>query len=59
SLGNAMIAIGLSVCPVFVRLARAQTLAAMAEEYVEAARAMGYSHPRVCVRDTLDPRDKD
>ncbi|MFM7344849.1 MAG: ABC transporter permease, partial [Tagaea sp.] len=53
SLGNAMIAIGLSVCPVFVRLARAQTLAAMAEEYVEAARAMGYSHPRVALRHVL------
>ncbi|MCA3246538.1 MAG: ABC transporter permease [Azospirillum sp.] len=53
SLGNAMIAIGLSVCPVFVRLARAQTLAAMAEEYVEAARAMGYSHLRVALRHVL------
>lgn len=53
SLGNAMIAIGLSVCPIFVRLARAQTLTAMAEEYVEAARAMGYSHLRVAVRHVL------
>jgi peptide/nickel transport system permease protein len=53
SLGNAMIAIGLSVCPIFVRLARAQTLSAMAEEYVEAARAMGYSHLRIALRHVL------
>jgi peptide/nickel transport system permease protein len=53
SLGNAMIAIGLSVCPIFVRLARAQTLAAIAEEYVEAARAMGYSHVRIALRHVL------
>ncbi|MBN9498382.1 MAG: ABC transporter permease [Alphaproteobacteria bacterium] len=53
SLTNAMIAIGLSVCPIFVRLARAQTLSAMAEEYVEAARAMGYSHLRIALRHVL------
>jgi peptide/nickel transport system permease protein len=53
SLGNAMIAIGLSVCPIFVRLARAQTMAAMTEEYVEAARAMGYSHARIALRHVL------
>jgi peptide/nickel transport system permease protein len=53
SLFNAMIAIGLSVCPIFVRLARAQTLSAMAEEYVEAARAMGYSHVRIALRHVM------
>ncbi|MFM7345767.1 MAG: ABC transporter permease [Tagaea sp.] len=53
SLGNAMIAIGLSVCPIFVRLARAQTLSAMAEDYVEAARAMGYPHVRIALRHVL------
>jgi peptide/nickel transport system permease protein len=53
SLGNAMIAIGMSVCPIFVRLSRAQTLSAMAEEYVEAARAMGYSHLRIALRHVL------
>ena len=41
SLTNAMIAIGISATPVFVRLSRGQTLAQKAEEYVLAARAIG------------------
>jgi len=41
SLTNAMIAIGLSAMPVFIRLARAQTMAVMTEDYVESARAIG------------------
>ena len=41
SLGNAMIAIGVTATPIFVRLARGQVLAARAEDYVEAARAVG------------------
>ena len=41
SLTNAMIAIGLSAMPVFVRLARAQTLAVAREDYIEGARAIG------------------
>ncbi|RVT81679.1 ABC transporter permease [Rhodobacteraceae bacterium CCMM004] len=44
SLTNAMIAIGLSAMPIFVRLARAQTLAVMTEDYVESARAVGIGH---------------
>lgn len=41
SLTNAMIAIGLSQVPIFVRLTRGQVLAVKAEEYVEGARAVG------------------
>ncbi len=41
SLTNAMIAIGLSATPVFIRLARGQTLAVKTEDYVESARAAG------------------
>ncbi|WP_457105792.1 ABC transporter permease [Methylobacterium sp. P5_C11] len=41
SLVNAMIAIGLSATSTFIRLTRAQVRAVAAEEFVEAARAMG------------------
>ncbi|WP_212524329.1 ABC transporter permease [Actibacterium sp. MT2.3-13A] len=44
SLTNAMIAIGLSAMPVFIRLARGQTMTVMTEDYVESARAIGLSH---------------
>jgi peptide/nickel transport system permease protein len=41
SLGNAMIAIGVTTTPIFVRLTRAQVIAVKVEDYVEAARAVG------------------
>jgi peptide/nickel transport system permease protein len=41
SLTNAMIAIGLSAMPVFVRLTRGQVLSVKTEEYVEGARSIG------------------
>jgi peptide/nickel transport system permease protein len=41
SLGNAMIAIGVSTTPVFIRLTRGQTIGVKVEDYVEAARAIG------------------
>lgn len=50
SLTNAMIAIGVSAMPRFVRLARAQALTVKAEEYVEGARAIGLTHTRIIVR---------
>ncbi|HEY9532372.1 MAG TPA: ABC transporter permease [Burkholderiales bacterium] len=50
SLTNAMIAIGISATPVFIRLTRAQVLAAKAEDYVEAARALGNPHVRIALR---------
>ena len=50
SLTNAMIAIGISATPVFIRLTRAQVLAAKSEDYVEAARALGNPHLRIVLR---------
>jgi peptide/nickel transport system permease protein len=50
SLTNAMIAIGISATPVFIRLTRAQVLSAKAEDYVEAARALGNPHLRIALR---------
>ena len=44
SLTNAMIAIGLSAMPIFIRLSRGQTLGVMTEDYVESARAIGVGH---------------
>ena len=53
SLTNAMIAIGVTSTPVFVRVARAATLDAAANDYVEAARALGNPAWRVAVRHVL------
>lgn len=50
SLTNAMIAIGLSAMPVFVRLTRGQVLQVKTEDYVEGARAVGLRHPRIIWR---------
>jgi peptide/nickel transport system permease protein len=41
SLQNAMIAIGISAMPVFIRVARAQTLIVCTEDYIAAARSQG------------------
>lgn len=53
SLGNAMIAIGITATPIFVRLARGQVLAARAEDWVEAARAVGNPPVRILLRHIL------
>ena len=53
SLTNAMIAIGISATPVFIRLTRAQVLAAKSEDYVEAARALGNPNLRIALRHIL------
>ena len=53
SLTNAMIAIGISATPVFIRLTRAQVLAIKVEDYVEAARAVGNPHLRIVLRHIL------
>lgn len=50
SLMNAMIAIGLSAMPIFVRLTRGQVLAVKTEDYVEGARAVGLNHVEIMVR---------
>ncbi|MCC7284032.1 MAG: ABC transporter permease [Acetobacteraceae bacterium] len=49
ALSNAMIAIGISACPIFVRVARAATMGAKVEDYVEAARAVGNPARRILV----------
>ena len=53
SLSNAMIAIGVTSTPVFIRLTRGQTLGAKVEDYVEAARAVGNPHWRIALRHVL------
>jgi peptide/nickel transport system permease protein len=47
SLLNATLAIGLSTVPVFIRLARGQTLQVKAEFYIEAARSVGNRDRRI------------
>jgi peptide/nickel transport system permease protein len=49
SLGNAMIAIGITTTPIFIRLTRGQVMAVKVEDYVEAARAVGNPHWRVAL----------
>ena len=53
SLQNAMIAIGLTAAPIFVRLTRGQVMAVMVEDYVEAARAVGNPPMRIAFRHIL------
>jgi len=53
SLTNAMIAIGVSATPVFIRLTRGQTLAIKAEEFVLAARAIGNPPWRIALAHVL------
>ncbi|WP_024517236.1 ABC transporter permease [Bradyrhizobium sp. Tv2a-2] len=53
SLGNAMIAIGVSATPVFIRLTRAQVMGVKVEDYVEAARSIGNPPWRIAVMHIL------
>ena len=53
SLQNAMIAIGVTATPIFIRLTRGQVLAVKVEDYVEAARAVGNPPTRVAYRHIL------
>jgi len=53
SLTNAMIAIGISATPIFIRLTRAQVLSVKVEDYIEAARAVGNPHLRIAFRHIL------
>jgi peptide/nickel transport system permease protein len=53
NLTNAMIAIGVSATPIFVRLTRAQVLNVKVEEYIEAARALGNPPLRIAWRHVL------
>jgi len=49
SLSNAMIAIGITATPIFVRLTRAQVMNVKVEDYVEAARAIGNPSWRIAL----------
>ncbi len=53
ALTNAMIAIGITAAPVFVRVARGATMDAATHDYVEAARATGNPPWRVALRHVL------
>jgi peptide/nickel transport system permease protein len=53
SLQNAMIAIGITAAPTFVRLTRGQVMAVKVEDYVEAARAVGNPPVRIAVKHIL------
>lgn len=53
SLQNAMIAIGLTATPIFVRLTRGQVMAVKVEDYVEAARAVGNPAMRIALKHIL------
>ena len=49
SLADAMIAIGISATPIFIRLTRGQVMVVKVEDYVEAARAMGNPRWRIAL----------
>ncbi len=53
SLTNAMLAIGITATPLFIRLTRGQVLSIKAEDYVEAASAVGNPQWRIAVRHIL------
>jgi peptide/nickel transport system permease protein len=53
SLSNAMIAIGVSATPIFVRLTRAQVINVKVEDYIEAARAVGNPPWRIALRHVM------
>jgi peptide/nickel transport system permease protein len=47
SLTNLVVAIAITAVPAFVRVARGSTLAMKERDFVDACRALGYSHPRI------------
>ena len=53
SLSNAMIAIGVTAMPIFIRLTRGQVMSVKVEDYVEAARAVGNPGYRIAFRHIL------
>ncbi|UZF92716.1 ABC transporter permease [Bosea sp. NBC_00550] len=53
SLTNAMIAIGLSAVPIFIRLVRGQVMSVKAEDFVEGARSVGARDLRLMFRHVL------
>lgn len=53
SLTNAMIAIGITAMPIFIRLTRGQVIAVKVEDYVEAARSVGNTPVKIAFRHIL------
>lgn len=53
SLSNAMIAIGITTTPIFVRLTRGQVMTVKVEDFVEAARSVGDSEVRIALKHIL------
>ncbi|MBN9443902.1 ABC transporter permease [Bosea sp. (in: a-proteobacteria)] len=53
SLTNAMVAIGLSAVPIFIRLVRGQVMSVKVEDFVEGARAVGARDLRLMFRHVL------
>lgn len=53
SLINAMVAIGVSAAPKFIRLTRGQVLSVKSEDFVQSARALGASDLRIIVMHVL------
>lgn len=53
SLGNAMIAIGITATPIFIRLTRGQVMSVKVEDYIEAAAAVGNPRWRIAARHIL------
>ena len=53
SLTNAMLAIGITATPFFIRLTRGQVLSIKGEDYVEAARSLGNPQWRIAIRHVL------
>jgi len=53
SLTNAMVAIGFSAAPIFIRLTRGQVLTVKNEDYVQSVRALGASSLHIIMRHVL------
>jgi peptide/nickel transport system permease protein len=53
SLSNAMIAIGVTAMPIFIRLTRGQVITVKVEDYVEAARSVGNTPFQIAFRHIL------
>ena len=53
SLRNLIIAVGIPTIPIFIRITRASVLTIKDNEYVEAARAIGLSNPRIVLTQIL------
>jgi peptide/nickel transport system permease protein len=53
NLSSAMIAVGVSGMPIFIRVVRGSTLSAREYQYVEAARVVGCGHTRILFRHVM------